>query len=455
MPLSIEEIRRQLVDFARDWSYYDGSERAEAQTFLNQLFACYGQDRRASGARFEEPQQGGFLDLIWPRVCIIEMKRPREAARLDAHRTQALDYWRQSADAHRNVPAPRWVVLCAFHRFEIWEPGSYPSEPRATFELRELPDQADALLFLAGRDPVFTETQAAVTREAVDQLTHLYQHLRERRAAGPDELRDFLLQCVWCMFAEDLGQIEGRLFTRIVDDLFSDPRRSSADELGLLFEWLNRDDPRPPGGLYEDTRYVDGGLFAEPAHVHLEREELMVLRMACEYDWRRVEPHIFGSLLEGALDPQSRRERGIHYTHEVDIQKVVKPSIVDPWRERIENAGSLADVRGLQRELLDYMVLDPACGSGNFLYIAYRELRRLEQRLRQREAAFRRDAGLKGHPEQGALSAFFPLHNIRGIELNPFAVALARVTLWMGHKLAVDELMLDEATLPLEDLSSI
>lgn len=449
-----EDIQRNLVDFARKWSLYEGSERAEAQTFVNELFGCYGTDRFDAGARFEEAQEGKFLDLLWPRRCLIEMKRPSEARRLPNHREQALGYWRNSADPAHNVPAPRYVVLCAFHRFEIWEPGAYPNEPRAEFELLELPDRVDALMFLAGREPVFVASQEAVTREAVRLMTDLYARLGDRRAAGPDELRDFLLQSVWCMFAEDLGQLEEHLFTQIVDDLISSPQRSSADDLGALFQWLNRPGPRPGGGMYANTRYVNGGLFENPAALHLEQDELIALRLACEYDWRKVEPHIFGSLLQGALGAEALHALGAHYTHEVDIQKVIKPTIVDPWRERIEAASTVAQVQQLQNELLNFVVLDPACGSGNFLYIAYRELRRLEQRLHEKEAQLRSAEGRRG-AEQGALAAFFPLTNIKGIEINAFAVALARVTLWMAHKLAVDELQLDEATLPLEDLSGI
>lgn len=450
-----EELKRNLVDFARKWSLYDGTERAEAQTFLNELFAAYGQDRREVGARFEEQQAGRFLDLIWPRVCLIEMKRPSEAGRLATHREQAFAYWRNAADPEHNVPAPQYVVLCAFRRFEVWEPGAYPNLPRSEFDLIELPERLDSLAFIAQREPMFIGTQAAVTQDAVRLVTSLFAALGDRRAAPPDELRDFVLQSVWCMFAEDLGQLEAHLFTQILDDLIANPRRSSADELGGLFGWLNRDAPRPAGGLYANTRYVNGGLFEQPARVHLDQDELRVLRLACEYDWRKVEPHIFGSLLEGALGRDAQWELGAHYTHEVDIQKVVTPSIVAPWRERIGNANTLAEVQHLQNELLNYVVLDPACGSGNFLYIAYRELRRLEKQLHDKERELRQAGGLRARADQAALAAFFPLSNIKGIEINAFAVSLARVTLWMAHKLAVDELDLTEATLPLENLDGI
>jgi hypothetical protein len=103
--LTGDEIRQRLSAFAARWSVYDRSERAEAQTFLNELFECYGQSRKDAGAFFEEPQEGKFLDLIWPSVCIIEMKAPKETSRLPKHRNQALDYWRNSADVKKGVPA--------------------------------------------------------------------------------------------------------------------------------------------------------------------------------------------------------------------------------------------------------------------------------------------------------------------------------------------------------------
>lgn len=136
--LTGQEIRNRLAAFCARWSVYDGSERAEAQTFLNELFACYGTARQ-DVARFEEAQAGRFLDLIWTGTCIIEMKAPKEARRLAEHREQALDYWRSSSDATRGVKAARWVVVCAIRRLEIWEPGAYPTQPRLELDFVDLP----------------------------------------------------------------------------------------------------------------------------------------------------------------------------------------------------------------------------------------------------------------------------------------------------------------------------
>jgi len=133
-----------------------------------------------------------------------------------------LRYWQSSGTPAS--PAPRYVVLCAFHRFEVWEPGAVYTEPRATFDLVELPDHLDALLFLAGGRPVFMHDQTEVTREAVSLVTSVYGMLRERRAADRDVLRDFVLQSVWAMFAEDLAMLPSHLFTRVLDGLLADPR---------------------------------------------------------------------------------------------------------------------------------------------------------------------------------------------------------------------------------------
>lgn len=452
MPLTSEEIRSNLTRFVAHWSVRDGYERGEAQTFLTELFACYGQ-RLSDVAEFERFQAGGFVDLIWSRVCIVEMKSASEAGRLSRHREQALKYWRESADAEKGLPAAEYVVLCAFKRFEVWEPGRFPNEPRVKFDLDELPDRYTSLLFLAGDEPVFNARQEGVTLEAVGKLAELFQQLEQRNEGDPQSRRRFILQTVWCMFAEDLGQIPGQGFTRIVDDLIANPRRSSADDLGRLFEHLNDPSPeRPKHGLYAGVPYANGSLFADASRIDMTPEELALLREVSASNWHEVQPSIFGSLLQGVFGHDKQWQLGAHYTHESEIQMIVAPTIVEPWTARIEAIGSYDEARAAQGDLLNYVVLDPACGSGNFLYVAYRELRRIEAKLAARA---RELARAEGRPSQEGLSAFFPLQNMRGIEIEQFGVDLARVTLWMGHRLAVEELDLPESTLPLADLSGI
>jgi hypothetical protein len=451
-----EEIQSALRKFVAGWREYSGSERGEAQTFLNELIACYGADRRAVGARFEDAHTAnGIMDLHWPGRCIVEMKAPHRADKLSEHRKQALDYWHSSDDFASNRAAPPYVVLCAFQRFEVWEPGRFPSAPRADFTIDELPENYEKLLFLAGTDqePLFGASYKSLTTEAAKVVAELYQALLERKAAAPETLRSFVLQIVWCLFAEDLGMLEGHPVQRIIEVLVQHPDRSSYTELGSLFDVLN--DPSDYGrfGVLQGTRYVNGSLFATPAKVHLDHDDLVMLAKAAEFDWRKVDPTIFGSLMEGCLSHDRRWELGAHYTHEVDIMQIVRPTIVEPWRERIDGTGTVADVRRVLDELCAFRVLDPACGCGNFLYVAYRELRSLEHELKERLVIVARQTG-EAPPDPAELP-YYSLSNLRGIDIEPSSVQNARVTLWMGQRQMIDRFGAAEPALPLVDLSGI
>jgi len=234
-------------------------------------------------------------------------------------------------------------------------------------------------------------------------------------------------------------------------DLLASPNPDSARDIGYLFELLNQKGNHNRHGRYEGTRYVNGELFARPAKVYMTKPELEHLRRASEFDWRAVDPTIFGSLMEGILGDERRERLGAHYTHEADIMKIVAPTIVRPWRERIEATSTPAEVRALLDELVTFRVLDPACGCGNFLYVSYRELRGLEHELKQRYA---RLCAERGEPVATDLP-FYPLSNIKGIDIEQVAVMVARVTLWMGHRQMVERYGPAEPVLPLTDLSGV
>ena len=447
------EIKLGLDAFVKRWSGYSGTERAEAQTFLNDLFACYGSDRKDVGARFEEFRtSSGFMDLYWPEVLIVEMKHPKQPLTRAAEQRER--YWAESANREAGVRAAQYVIACNFREFELWEPGAYPNQPLATFTLEQLPDRYDLLLFLEDptRRPVLVEHRRELTTEAAAHIAQLYQSLADRSAAPVDEIQRFTMQVVWCFFAEDLGMLDGYPLQAVIADLLSQVHPDAARDIGYLFQLLNQKTDRNRTGHYAGTRYVNGDLFAHPAAIGLTREELLHLRAAAEFDWRAVDPTIFGSLLEGVLGQARRWELGAHYTHEVDILKIVVPTIVRPWRERIEATTTPQEARGLLEELCAFRVLDPACGSGNFLYIAYRELRALESLLNQRIVRLAEQTGLPVPP--GALP-FYPLRNLHGIDIERVAVMIARVTLWMGHRQMMELYGPAEPPLPLVDLSGI
>ncbi|BCT78277.1 DNA modification methyltransferase [Sinomonas cyclohexanicum] len=448
-----EEIRAALVKFAAKWGDYDGSEKAEAQTFLNELFAAYGTDRLGAGARFEDfKTSAGFMDLHWPGNLIVEMKAP--GVPVASARDQVERYWRESADDDADVPAARWVLICNFGSFELWEPGRFPAKPRYSFTLKELPDRYDALLFMADSavEPIFIEHHRHLSREAAKLVADLYHSLLDRAAAPVNEVQRFVLQSVWCLYAEDLLMLEDYPMQNLVARLRANPNLNPAAEFQFFFTVLNQKGNHNRTGHYSGTRYVNGDLFSSASGIALNQVELKLLASAAEFDWRQVDPTIFGSLLEGVLGPERRSALGAHYTHEADIMKVVTPTIIRPWRKKIDAVGSPQAGVFLLHELCAFTILDPACGCGNFLYVAYREMRALESELK---AKIKEVSHQKGLPVPAGDLPYYPLRNLYGLEIEPVAVLISRLTLWMGQRQMIDRFGLAEDPLPLVDMSSI
>ena len=199
---------------------------------------------------------------------------------------------------------------------------------------------------------------------------------------------------------------------------------------------------------FTNADYFNGGLFSIIDPIELTREELKFLDVCARDNWTNVRPSIFGNIFEGAIDATKRHAHGIHFTSEVDIRQIVRPTISDYWEERINGAGSIGELNALQLELQAYRVLYPACGSGNFLYVAYQELKRLEKLLIDKIAEKKRSPS-----GQMAMGYVTPLQFF-GMDTNPFAVQLARVTMMIGRKIAIDKLGLTENALPLDTLDN-
>ena len=383
-------------------------------SFWSELLQAYGVDWKEDEARFEYYRPGhGFIDVFKQGEYLVEMKKPYQADRLDKHRPQARNYWEHSADDEKGIPAPRYMVLCAFHRFEVWEPGRYPSKPRTTFTLAELPDRYEALLFVRGSDPRFGADRSDLTIEATEKVAEMAgpypPGAREGRTSGGTSSFSRSGACLprtsgLSRSTPSLGSSTPCLRTR------SGPARTISAACSSSSQRMMPRCLDPSGGLYAETPYANGGLFAEPAHIHLDRSELEFMKEAASFNWKLVEPAIFGNLLERTLGHEQQWHLGAHYTHEVEIQMIVEPTIVRPWRDRLANIESLEDAKRAQQDLLSYKVLDPACGAGNFLYVAYRELRRIERDIGERAADLARRAGAA---EQAVLSAFFPFRTCR------------------------------------------
>ncbi|QOV21693.1 DNA methyltransferase [Anabaenopsis elenkinii] len=443
MTAATPESLNKFVNFCHQ--HIKGQEKQEAQTFLDRFFRAFGhQGALDAGAKFEEPikkgsKKGktGFADLVWKPRVLIEMKKRGED--LSKHYSQAFDYWT------RLVPQrPKYVILCNFDEFWIFDFDIQLDTPVDQISLEQLPERAGAFAFMefGNKTPVFNNNQVEVTERAARRMGELLLEL-ENRGVTKLTAQRFILQCVLAMFAEDRQLLPRDMFISCVQECINGA--NSYDVLGGLFQQMNQPG-KTPAGRYQGVEYFNGGLFSHIEPVELTPEELKFLDVSAKENWSKVRPAIFGNLFEGTVDKQERHAKGIHYTSEVDIMKIVRPTISRYWEERIEEANTLKQLEVLQLELQSYRVLDPACGSGNFLYIAYQELKRIETLLLEKIQEKQ-----KLTSKQMQMGLVTPMQ-FYGMDTNLFAVELARVTLMIGRKIAIDNLQLTEPALPLDSL---
>jgi type II restriction/modification system DNA methylase subunit YeeA len=234
------------------------------------------------------------------------------------------------------------------------------------------------------------------------------------------------------MVSEDVGLLPHGIFLELLEEC--DSAAKSYDLIGNLFKQMNSE-RSAKGGRYKDVPYFNGGLFKEIDPMELTSGEILLLMQAADEDWGKVQPAVFGSLFQSSMDQKERHAHGAHFTSEADIQKVVLPTIVRPFRQRLEEADTLKELILLRDSIQQFRVLDPACGSGNFLYVAFRELSRISLDLTEKvwanfgiDAARRIGFGLPVRAQQ-----FY------GIDHTPFAAELAKVTLALAKEFSLLE----------------
>jgi len=445
---STEQSIAKFVDYARTLK---GDEKGEAQVFCDRLFQAFGHGGyKEAGATLEDRvktkgKSTKFADLVWKPRLLLEMKKRGE--NLQNHIPQAYEYW-LALVPHR----PRYVLLCNFDEFWIYDFDLQYEEPIDKVALEELPRRYQAFNFLLPieKKPLFKNNRISVTRNAANAVTRLFKALHKEKV-GRERAQRFMLQCVVAMFSEDAGLLPSGLFTQLVKEcLNAKDTELTYDLLSGLFNQMNNP-VAARGGRFKEVPYFNGGLFnIVDLPEKLTNEHLNYLDSACVEDWSKVQPAIFGTLFQDSMDAEERHALGAHFTSEADVQKIVVPTIVRPWQEKIEAADSFSQLQSLHEAMLAFHVLDAACGGGNFLYGSYRELKRLETQLLERMNAadsarttdYLKNANLVGTRQ------FF------GIDTNAFSVELAKVTLMIAKELTVAEtqsrIAKGELSLPLD-----
>ncbi len=428
MPLSWNEIKDRALKFSREWAE-EFSEDAEAKSFLDAFFNVFGVPRKRV-ATFEQrvkklDGRSGYIDLLWKGILLIEQKS--RGKDLDRAYQQAKDYFPGLKDRD----APRYILVSDFARFRLYD---LEEGKQHEFTLAEFYKNVRLFGFIAGYQTTSYKEQDPVNIQAAERMGRLHDKLKEIGYAG-HQLEIYLVRLLFCLFAEDTSIFERRQFQDLIEQRTSEDGADLAQWLESLFEVLNTPKEKRLKKLDEQLGafpYVNGSLFAELLpHAAFDTCMRQLLLDCCALDWSRISPAIFGSLFQSVMDATLRRNLGAHYTSEKNILKLIKPLFLDELRAEFERVKTNRKrLEEFHQRLAKLKFLDPACGCGNFLVIAYRELRLLE--LDVLRALDKGEASL----DVAQFNILCDVDQFYGIEIEEFPAQIAQTALWlMDHQM--------------------
>ena len=443
MRLSWNEVRVRAATFSENWKRAT-YEKGETHSFYNDFFGVFGIERR-NVARYEEhvvklDSRSGFIDLFWPGVLIAEQKSAGRDLR--KARAQAGEYF----DALPVRERPRYILVSDFQTFELRD----LDEGRdVRFALSDLSANVEEFGFILGVHKRAFRDQNPANIEAAELVGAIHDALEATGYSGYD-LERFLVRTVFCLFADDTGIFDPRdIFFEFLEVRTSEDGADLGAWLSQLFQVLDTPEEHRLGTLDEDLArfpHVNGALFHGPLRIPAFDSGMRnALLDACRFDWSNISPAIFGALFQSVMDPLERRAQGAHYTTEQNIRKVIEPLFMDDLRAEFvrlqtrKDTGRHVALRRFQERLGQMRFFDPACGCGNFLVIAYRELRGLEI-----------DVLKEMYPREGrqldALAETLSVVDVDqfyGLEIGEFPVRIAETAMWMMDHIMNNRLSLE------------
>jgi len=438
--LSTNEIRNRASKFANEWkdAHY---ERGETQSFYNEFFAIFGIKRRSVAVYEEQVSKlngnTGFIDLFWPEVLLIEQKS--KGRDLKKAMEQADEYFLQLEEKLR----PRHILACDF---QTWHLVDRDEGIEYNFKLSELPEKIEYFNFMRGLTQEKIHDEDPVSIKASELMGKIYDNLK--KSGYPKHEMEFLLtRLTYCLFADDTGIFEPHILYKYIKNRTSEDGSDLGGKLIQLFQVLNKSTNLRQTNLDEDLAkfpYVNGSLFKDTISIpSFDSKMRDLLIEASDFDWSKVSPAIFGSLFQSVMNSEERRKGGSHYTSEENILKVIRPLFLDDLITEFEIIKNRKDnhrtgeLKRFQTKLSSLKFLDPACGAGNFLIIAYREIRRLELRV------IEEIHDKKKQLLDVSILSKVDVNQFYGIEINEFSARIAETALWMMDHIMNNELSID------------
>ena len=447
-------MSKLIKDFMEKWSTR-GSEKSESQSYWIELLQALGVQKPTDFIQFEKTVKDGrntiYIDGYIPKTkVLIEMKS--STINLDDKLVQSngdkLTPFEQAQKYIVHLPRsehPRYVVTCNFKEIRVYDMENPNNAPVSIF-INELNTQSYRLSFLVKEDNVHLERQVKVSKEAVQLISKLYDAFsKQYKTINEETSRNLNILCVrivFCLFADDSGLFEKNQFINFIQNSNVGLARQNLINLFKVLDTDEKDrDPYDTSGI-NSFPYVNGGLFKEVITIPTITEDMLeTLITVAEFDWSQISPTIFGSIFESTLSAKRRHENGMHYTSVINIHKVIDNLFLDEFYAEFDRIRGIErktlrslELRKFQMKLATYKFLDPACGSGNFLTETYTCIRRLENEI-IREIR-KCDTSLFPSTESPIK---VNIHQFYGIEIDDFAVSVARTALWIAEAQMFEE----------------
>ncbi|MDA3885177.1 MAG: class I SAM-dependent DNA methyltransferase [Candidatus Delongbacteria bacterium] len=423
MALSWNEIKDRALQFTKEWAG-ETKERAEKDSFWNDFFNVFGISRRRI-ATFEEPVKKlsgnqGFIDLFWKGTLLVEHKS--KGKDLNKAYEQATDYF----PGLKEHELPKYILVSDFERIKLFD---LDERTEHEFQIKDFYKNVKLFGFIAGYQKRSFKEEDPVNIQAAELMGKLHDQLKGFGYEG-HPLEVYLVRLLFVLFADDTGIFEKDIFKEFIEQKTNKDGSNLGALIAQFFQILNTPKDKRLRNLDEHLAqfpYINGKLFEEFLPIAAFNSHMRdILLEASALDWGKISPAIFGSLFQSVMNPEQRRNLGAHYTSEKNILKLIKPLFLDDLRAEFEKIKSNSKkLQEFHKKLSTLKFLDPACGSGNFLIISYRELRLLEIDILRE--LYRKDQTFLSIED----IIWIDVDQFYGIEIDEFPARIAEVAMWL------------------------
>lgn len=459
MQLTLKQQEKAAKEFAKKWENI-GDEKQDTQRFWMELLQnVYGVDNPADFIGFEQRVQLGhtsYIDAMIPAThTMIEQKSLGKDLNAPIRQSDGTlltpaEQAKRYAAALPYSERPRWIVSCNFKEFHVLD-MERPNDSAEVIELSKLGTEFYRLNFLVDVKSSHIEREMEISKGAGELVARLYDSLLEQYKVNPllteeailHNINKLCVRLVFCLYAEDSGLFGKKsLFHDYLQDFQPHQVRNALMDLFRILDTEEAHRSPYESETLLEFPYVNGSLFSDPVEIPQFSENAvnLILEDACNFDWSEISPTIFGAIFESTLNPDTRRHGGMHYTSIENIHKLIDPLFLDEFKNDFKEAMSRKDgkkkiqlLKVLQDKMASKTFLDPAAGSGNFLTESYLSLRRLENDILRETITDSSGTGVLGFDEEEFNPIKVSIQQFYGIEINDFAVSVAKTAIWIAE----------------------